>query len=113
MTNVNERSPRDRDHEHLDGHECAACAALLELGPHMAARISETRKDDVRDQRIVARALAAGPRVGRSRRVMVAMSLSAAALLLGSLAAADYLGVRMPWASHTTEAPQRRVGQHR
>lgn len=127
MTILNERSPRDRSDDHLDGHleralagnaseavqselrehakACAACAALLELGPHLASRITETRKDDVRDQRTVARALAAGPRLGRSRRIGAAVGLSAAALLLGSLAAADYLGVRLPWVSHKTEAP--------
>jgi TolA-binding protein len=126
VTKPNERSPRDRGDEHLDGHleralagnasdaalgelrehakACAACAALLELGPHLASRISETRKDDVRDQRAVARALLAGPRLGRSRRIVAALGLSAAALLLGSLAAADYLGVRLPWVAHATEA---------
>jgi TolA-binding protein len=127
VTNLNERRARDRGDEHLDGHleralagnasdavlselrehakACAACAALLELGPPLASRISETRRDDVRDQRVVARALAVGPRLGRSRRVMAAVGLSAAALLLGSLATADYLGVRLPWRSHANEAP--------
>ncbi len=69
------------------GRDCAACAALLELGPALANRMA-VEADSERDQRVVTRALAA-PRIASRGRLVFA--LSAAALLFGSLAAAQYL----------------------
>ncbi len=94
-------SPEELAELRLHGRDCAACAALLELGPGLATRLS-VGADSERDQRVVARALAA-PRVA-SRRGLV-FSLSAAALLFGSLAAAQYL-------SRPTSTAKSGVAQH-
>ncbi len=124
MTQPHASSPHARGSDHLDGlleraladkatdaelgvlHEhtknCAACAALLELGPQLAARLVEPKPDSERDQRAVARALAARPRHARSRRATAVVGLSAAAVLFGSLAAAQYLGVLLPRPATTT-----------
>ena len=130
MTQPHASLLHDRGSDHLDGlleralsgtatgaelgvlqahtKDCAACAALLELGPQLAARLVESKPDPERDQRAVVRALAA-PHHIRSRRAAVIVGLPAAALLFGSLAAAQYLGVLLPRASTTaaTSSPNR------
>lgn len=81
---------------------CAACAALLELGPQVASRVSETPANAERDERMVQRALSAAPHRPAARRTATIVGLSLAAILLGSGAAAQYLGVTLPWSSTET-----------
>ncbi len=71
---------------------CSACAALLALGPTLASRMVDLRPDPARDQRTVALALSASrsARTGLPRRAV--WGLSAASVMVGSLAAAQYLG---------------------
>ncbi len=96
-------SASDSDLRELQAHtkNCPACAALLELGPRLAAGLVESKPDQARDERAVARALAGRARPTRTRRAKVVVGLSAAAVLFGSLAAARYLGVLLPRGSNS------------
>jgi len=72
---------------------CTACAALLALGPALASKVAQVSNDETRDRRAVALALSAsrdGSPTGRARLVW---GLAASAALVGSVAAAQYMGV--------------------
>jgi hypothetical protein len=70
---------------------CEACALLLELGPKLAASVAPRASDALLDQRVVARSLGRTHH-GRSARTVMVLALSAAAMLIGSVAAARYFG---------------------
>jgi len=72
---------------------CSACAALLALGPTLASKVAQAPNDETRDRRAVAMALSASRSASPTGRARLGWGLAASAALVGSVAAAEYLGV--------------------